>query len=154
MSEGQIPVGTGDLPIERQTLDDSKVYAARLERIALSPKTDKNGNVYCALQVEVTEGEYEGETLSRNYLPLPVAIDETMGKGQRIKAMNLGVDFQRFARAFGVKSAMPSVEAGDADSAQKWQEWANSFVGNVGKVTIENSEFGGRMRSAVRDFVF
>lgn len=153
MSDGMIPVGGSDLPIERTLVDESKPQRVRLEKIGLSPKTDKNGNVYCQIQTVVTEGDYEGETLGRNYLPLPKPVHDDMTKAERIKAMNLGVDFQRFCRSFGIKSAMPEVIAGDADTAQKWQEWADTFVGNIGVVTIENSEFNGRQRSSIRDFV-
>jgi len=157
MSEGQIPVGSGDLPIDTPPMDESQVYTGSLMRVTLSPKLDKRGGMFSAVQVEVLEGDFEGFTVMQNYLPLPVAVDESMPKAERLRAMARGVSFERFCRAFGIKGAMPIPRLGDSESCTAWQDWIATFYGNNGKFTVKNQEFpegSGRQRSGVSDYVF
>ena len=157
MSEGQIPVGSGDLPIDTVPMEESAVYTGSLKAAAISTKLDKKGNVYAAIQVEVVDGDFEARTISMNYLALPVLITQDMSKGERIRAMDKGVTFERFCRAFGIKSKMPAVALGDVSTLEAWKEWVEKFYGNIGKFTVRNQEFpegSGRVRSGINDFVF
>jgi hypothetical protein len=158
MEEGMgIPVNMGDLPIDSAAMEDDKVYNGELKKITLARKKDKNGKTYCALQIEVVDGDFEGYTVMRNYLPLPIAVTEDMNKAQRIRAQQTSVDFGRFARAFGLKGEMPHVDPFSDDSVANWQEYMDQFIGRTGKFTIENQEFpegSGRQRPGIRDFVF
>lgn len=158
MTEGQIPVNLNDLPIDSAVLDDSSVYTGELTKATLSPKRDKNGNAYCAIQVAITEGDFEGKTVMRNYLALPTAITEDMTKRDRIKAQDNAVAFARFARAFGLKGNMPGIGATfDASNVESWQSWIALAYGNTGKITVQNQEYpegSGRMRSGINDFIF
>jgi hypothetical protein len=138
-------------------MDDSAVYHGEFVRAALSPKLDKNGNTFCSIQVAVLEGDFEGRTVNRNYLALPVAIHQDMSKRERIKAQDLAVSFARFCRAFGIKGKMPAANLGNAESTAEWQEWISQFYGNTGRFTVQNQEFpenSGRMRSGINDFIF
>jgi hypothetical protein len=155
MSEdGMIPVGSGDFPIDVPALEESGVYTVRLMKVALSPKLDKRDLMYCALQTEVAEGDYEGYVLMRNYLPLPIAVPESASKAAKFQAQRISVDFERFCQAFKIKSAMPVVKGvNDTEGKALWHEWISQFYGNIGKVTIQNQEFQGRTRSGINDFV-
>lgn len=152
MSEGMIPLGS-DLPIEVSTVDDSKIYQAIIDKWALSPKLDKNGVLYSSLVVIIAEGDFEGKSLSKNYMPVIMPIDPDAPKSVRIKTQDRNVDMARMVRAFKIKGEMPVANPQDGDSLQKWQEWANSHVGSVGKVAAANEEYQGRARSVLRDFV-
>ena len=154
---GEIPINPGDLPIDGINLEESVVYTGELRRATISPKLDRNGNVYCAVQLEVADGDYEGMNVAMNYLPIPNPISEDAPKRDRIKAHNQAVSFGRFCRAFKIDGAMPAVKAGDSESYNRWQDWVSQFYGRTGKFTVQNQEFpegSGRMRSGVRDFVF
>ena len=156
MNEGHIPIDINDLPIDTVPLDESAVYTGILKRATVSPRPDKNGYAFAAIQLEVTEGPYEGRTVMGNYLPLPVSIHEDMSKAERIRAMDKSVAFARFCRAFRVKGTMPPVSHADPTSLADWQEWITQFYDNTGKFTIRNQEFpegSGRLRSGVSDFV-
>lgn len=157
MSEGEIPINTGDLPIDAITLDESNVYNGYLKRATVSPKPNKSGAVYCAIQLEVADGDYEGMIVMMNHLPLPVPITPDMRKSERIKAHNQAVSFGRFVRAFGINDALHYVSLSDPESIREWHEWIEKFHGNSGKFTVKNQEFpegSGRLRSGVSDFVF
>lgn len=151
--EGFIPVGSGDFPIDSDPLDESGVYTVSLVKAALSPKTDKNGYMYCSVQCEVTEGDFEGVTLMRNYLPLPVVAREGARKAEVLNARRKSIDFERFCQSFKIKSGMPAVNLNDQESKSAWQEWIEKFYGHTGKVTVQNQEFNGRMRSGINDFI-
>ncbi len=157
MSEGQIPIGLSDLPIDTVPRDESLIYHGTLNRATVSPKLDKNGYAYASVQVEITEGDFEGRSVSMNYLPLPVALSPDMTKSQRIRALDKSVSFARFARAFSIHGNMPAVDHSDPDTISMWQEWVEKFYGNGGKFTVRNQEFpegSGRMRSGIADFIF
>ena len=151
MSDGMIPVGTGDLPIEVALLDDAKIYTAEFTRAALAQKLDKNDNMYCSIQVCVTEGDYEGTTLTMNYLPLPRLVSADASKRERIQAQNASVAFERFCRAFGIRGKMPVADLVDRAD---WDEWIQSQYGKVGKVSVKNDTYQGRTRSVLHDFIF
>jgi hypothetical protein len=156
MADGMIPINLDDLPIDTVAMDDSQVYTGEFTKSTMSPKLDKSGNMFCAIQVAVTEGDFEGRTVMRQWLPMPVAISADMTKRERILAQDRSVTFTRFCRAFGIKGKMPSV-ALDADSVSTWQDWISQFYGNLGKFTVQNQEFpegSGRVRSGINDFVF
>ena len=157
MPAGHIPVGSGDLPIDVTPLDESAVYEGVLKKATLSPKTDKNGNMFCQLQLEVASGDFEGKTVMMNYLPLPTLVTSDMSKGERIKAQDRSVAFERFCRAFKISGKMPAVSHSDVDSLNAWQDWASQFYESQGKFTIRNQEFpegSTRLRSGVSDFIF
>lgn len=157
MTEGQIPINAGDLPIDTVTLEESNVYTGYLRRASVSPKPDRNGNVFCALQLEVAQGDFEGVTVQMNYLPLPQALSSDMTKAQKIKAQNLSAPFGRFCRAFKIHGMIPPVSLTDPRSVGIFQEWITQFYDSIGKFTVRNQEFpegSGRMRSGVSDFVF
>lgn len=157
MSEGQIPIGINDLPIDTVPLSESDVYSGVLNKSTISPKLDKKGNIFASVQIEVSLGDFEGRTVMLNYLPLPVPIREDMSKGERIRAQDRAVAFARFCRAFRITGNMPSVSFAAPDSITAWQEWIEKFYGNNGKFTVKNQEFpegSGRLRSGVNDFVF
>ena len=157
MAEGHIPINPEDLPIDTVAMEESNVYTGFLRKAVVSPKPDKNGWVFCALQIEVAEGDYEGRTVGMKYLPLPGEITEGMNKAQRIRAMDKAVSFGRFCRAFTVKGRMPIVSFSEPDSIQEWQTWIEQYYDNQGKFTVRNQEWpegSGRVRSGIADFVF
>ena len=150
MSEGHIPVGSGDLPIDVTPLDESAVYNGILKRVVISPRLDKNGNTFCQATFEVADGDFEGKTVMMNYLPLPTLVDADMSKADRIRTRDRGVPFERFCRAFKISGDMPS-------NHEEWQDWISQFYESMGKFTIRNQEFpegSGRLRSGVSDFIF
>lgn len=157
MEDGQIPVNLEDLSLEAPTLDESEVYSGELVKVALSPKLSKNGVMFCAIQVVVNDGDYEGNTVMLNYLPLPIARTPQMSKRDAIYAQGISAQFARFCSAFKIKGSMPPVRSlDDAESVAIWSEWANQFVGHVGKFTIKNQEFpegSGRLRAGISDFI-
>lgn len=157
MSNGEIPINAGDLPVDTVLLEESGVYPCTLERATVSMKPSKKGVLYCAVQVSVTEGDFEGQMLTINYLPLPVAVGPDASKKERILAMNVSAPFGRFCRSFKITGVIPSVSLSNPDSIRNWQDWIEKFYGNNGKVTIRNQEFpegSGRQRSSLSDFVF
>lgn len=159
--DGEIPVNAGDLPIDAPEMDDAGVYTGELKKFTVSPKLDKNDKVYGSLQVEVTQGDFEGYTVMMNYLPLPIRVGENASKGQQVRATLNNVAFGRFVRGFGIKGEIPSVKSVNGqpsrEGVQAFTEFMDMFIGNTGKFTIQNQEFpagSGRMRPGVKDFVF
>jgi|SRR5882724_1738698 len=156
MAEGEIPINPGDLPIDSISLDDSLVYAVSLVKGIVNPKADKSGFIFCKLQYEVAEGDYEGMTVMQNWLRLPVALTANPSKKELVQKTNMNAPFGRFCRAFRITHVMPPVRLEDRESIEAWQEWIEKAYGNIGKVTIQNQEFpegSGRMRSGIADFV-
>ena len=153
MSEtGGIPINYGDLPTEGTVLDEGQPYRAELTKIALSLKRDKNNMMFCAVEVSVTEGDYEGKTLNRNYLRLPIAPRDGSAKEMnRVKDMN--EQFGRFCRAFKISGTPPELLFGDAESMARWHDFMSQFYGNQALVTIKNEEYQGRVTSRLNDFV-
>ena len=158
MTEGAIPINPEDLPIDNVVMDDSLVYVGELVKAVVAQKLDRNGAAYCSIQVAVTDGDYEGRTVMRNYIQLPRAITSEMTKRDRILAQDGMVAFGRFCRAFGIRGTpMPEVDHRNPDTLQAWQDWIGKFYGNTGKFTVQNQEYpegSGRMRSGINDFVF
>src|SRR5436309_676948 len=99
MSEGQIPVRIGDLPVSSDPLDESQVYSAAFKKATLAQKLAKNGAAFCGMQFEVISGDFEGATLMINYLPIPVAILPDDGKAARFQKSRNNEMFGRFAKA-------------------------------------------------------
>ena len=164
---GEIPMNPGDLPIDAIVLEESGVYDGVFKRATVSPKPNKSGFVFCALQLQVSEGDFEGITVMMNHLPLPVTADSladadgvsTPTRKHTIQAHNHNVSFGRFALAFKIKDAAkaPKVDLRDPDSIGRWQEWISQYYNNRGKFTVHNQEFpegSGRLRSGVNDFMF
>ena len=157
MTDGYIPTNVEDLAVDTVPLEESAVYSGLLRKATINPKVDKNGYIFAALQLEITDGDYEGRTVMMNYLPLPTPFTDDMSKAERIKAQDKSTTFARFCRAYGIKGKMPAVALHDRDSIASWQEWVTRFYGNNGKFTVRNQEFpegSGRLRSGVSDFVF
>ena len=157
MSEGMIPINAEDLPIDSVPMEESSVYNGYLRKATISPKLSKKDVLYCALQLEVADGDYEGRTVMLNYLPLPVGISPDASKAQRIKIQEQNQAFGRFVKAFKISGRIPSVSLSNPDSLTAWQAWIEPFYDKVGKFTIRNQEFpegSGRLRSSVSDFVF
>lgn len=150
-----IPVD--NLPIDSTPMDESSVYKAGLDKVTLSPKLDKSGGIFCAVQVVVNEGDFEGRTVRSNWVPLPMAVPEDATKRDKILAADRAVMFGRFCRSFGIRGNMPEVRLVDSESVTAWNEWIGKFYGNVGRVTIRNQEFpsgSGRMNAGINDFIF
>lgn len=158
MSEsGQIPVNTGDLPIEAIVMDDSLVYTGELTKFVISPKLDKHGNVFGAITLQVLTGDYEGMVCQGNYLPLPRRVGPDADKRDRIAAHNISVSFGRFCRAFNIIDEFPQVDSSNPDTYGAFQAKIEQHYGKSGKFNIQNQEFpsgSGKMRSGVKDFVF
>ena len=155
-NEGEIPINTADLNVEAVTMDESGIYTGSLRKAVLSPKPDRNGNLYFSIQLEVANGDYEGLQVSKNYIRVPIAA-KSDSKRDRIQAQNHNQDSARFFKAFKIESVMPAVSLVDPSSFSRWQEWIEPFYDRQGKFTVENSEFpvgSGRRRSAVNDFIF
>lgn len=155
--DGGIPINAGDLPIDTVKLEESDVYVGTLEKVVVSARPSKNGVLFCAVQCAVSQGDYEGVTVTINYLPLPIAVHPNASKKEKIYAQNTSAAFGRFCRSFKIKGEIPKVSLSDSESVQRFQEFISKFYGNEGKFMIRNQEFpegSGRMRSGVSDFVF
>lgn len=148
-----IPVNPEDLPSNDVVLDDGAAYRVELKGVTLSPKTDKNGKYYCAIKTEVNEGDYEGFTLTMNYLPLPYTIPASSDKKTQIRHQNDVARFSRFCKCFGINKTFPGVKLGNAESMREWQDFVSRFVGNPGAVTVRNEDFNGRTVSRLSDFI-
>ncbi len=152
-----IPINPADLPTDGVTMEESQVYPAILEKATVSMKLSKKDVLYCAVQVSIPDGDYEGMVVSLNYLALPIGLPADASKKEKIHAQNLGAPFARFLRSFKITAIMPPVSLGRPDSLQAWQDWVAKAYGNRGKIMIKNQEFpegSGRMRSGISDFVF
>lgn len=157
MTEGAIPVNPGDIPIDSVALEESAIYTIELRKLTVSPKPDKNGNVFCQVQSSVAEGDYEGQPLSANYIPMPQHWDDSMSKSEQIRRKNLSVAFGRMCRTFKIDTPVPPVNLGNPDSLRAFQEWGEYHYGKLGKCSVKNQEFpegSGRLRSSISDFVF
>lgn len=159
MSDGHIPVNAEDLPIDAVMLDDSLVYRMSLQKAMFPVKKSKKDVLFIGMSFQVVEGDYEGQTVNLNYMPLPVPVFEDMKKSDRIQAQNNSAAFGRFCRAFGIRGSLDElykVTLEDQDSQRAASEWFDKHIGKVGSVTIANQEFpegSGRQRSSVKDFV-
>lgn len=159
MSTGQIPVNASDLPIDTPPLEESSVYDVVLKKVVLNPRKSKEGTgvAFCKLQCEVVGGDFDGAFLPLNYLPLPIALEDGMTKGERYQANKVSVAFGRFCRSFKITGEVPGVDLLDPDSSSQWQDWISQFYESTGKVTIRNQEFpagSGRLQSGINDFIF
>jgi hypothetical protein len=152
MSDGAIPLNYGDLPTEGNVLNEGEPYRAELTKVALSLKRDKNNDMFCSIEVSVTEGLYEGKVLNRNYMRLPDRPKDTSEKEMiRLKDRNEG--FGRFCRAFKIQGTPPDVVFGDSESYARWHDFMSQFYGNQALVTVKNEEYQGRVTSRLNDFV-
>lgn len=155
-----IPMNPEDLPIEAPYIDDtSLVYHVELNKI-IGPKVDKNGNVFFGISTTITDGDYEGFQIGKNYIKFPLPMPEDAKKKDRIQIDRHNSDFGRFARAFKPRGALtPLFECqsmNDNEAVAAAREYLEQCVGNTASVTVENSEFplnSGKMRSAINDFV-
>lgn len=158
MTDEYIPVNPGDLPIEGVTLEESEVYNVEFKKAAVSPKLSKRGVPFCMLQFEIVDGDYEGVTVSMNYMPLPLVVAPDAKKRDQVQAHERSWQFGRFAKAFGIpKSEAFAMTMLTAQSMAEWHEKIQEHYGNRGKITIQNQEFpagSGRKRSGVNDFIF
>lgn len=165
MSEGHIPVNAIDLPINVPALDESGVYTVTLKRVTLNPTRSKpkdgsTGLIFCKIQTEVAEGDFEGAFLPMNYLPLPFHITSDMKKGEIYKATKANVPFGRFCVGFHITGPIPledEVNLLDSESINAWQDWISRFYESRAQVTIKNQEYPegtGKLSSYVNDFIF
>jgi hypothetical protein len=152
MSDGAIPLNYGDLPTEGTILTEGEPYRAELTRVAAAVKKDVSGHMYCAVEVCVVEGEYEGKVLNRNYLRLPVAPKDS-GVKEMNRVKDLNEQFGRFCHAFKITGEAPPLKFGDAESYARWHDWMSQFYGNQAAVTIKNEEYQGRTTSRLNDFI-
>lgn len=152
-----IPINPSDLPIDAVTMEESQVYPAILEKATIAMRLSKKDVLYCAVQVSIPDGDYEGMIVSANYLALPIPLRPESTKKDKIHATNIGAPFARFSRSFKLPGGMPQVSLARPDTVQAWQKWIAKAYGNRGKIMIKNQEFpegSGRMRSGISDFVF
>lgn len=157
MSEG-IPVNPSDLPIDNVTLDDSRPWRGKLDKVTLALKTDTNGHFYVSVRVSIVEDDdYEGLPVGRNYLALPIGVPDSAPKKVKIALQNHNAPFARFARQFGINKPMPVItDIRDSEARQALADYFQQFEGNVGSFTVENREFpegSGRITTSIRDFV-
>lgn len=154
MAEGRIPINPEDLPTESAVIDDtSLIYPVELTRVG-ELKMDKNDTMFFGVSCVVVDGDYEGMTLQRNYIRVPISLTQDSTKRERIQAQNHNRDFSRFAKCFKLRGIVPEVvDMRDEQGRALLKEYLEQAVGSRGGVTVENSEFMGRMRSAVQDFV-
>src|SRR5262245_18823680 len=154
MPEGRIPINMGDFPLNLPELDDSLVYRGELKRVIVNPTTAKNGFTFCKVQFELTAPEEAaGRYIGQNYLPLPVALSQTMSKAEYIQARNRGVPFKRFYEAFHLRGNPPEVDLSDPKTIEEFQEWISQSYGNNGQFTIVNGEYNGRPTVSVQDYI-
>lgn len=152
-----IPVNPSDLPTDQVTLEESQVYPAILEKVAVSMKPSKRGVLYCAVQVSIPSGDYEGIILMQNYLPLPIGTHPNASKKEKVFAQNTSASFARFAKSFKINKMLPPVNLARPETVQAFQDEIAKFYGNSGKIMVQNQEFpegSGRRRSSVSDYVF
>lgn len=158
MTDGQIPVNPEDYNLFETPLDESSIYVTTLDKVTLSPKRDKNGYCYCAIQVIVADGDFEGKTVTMNYLPLLVPFEPGMSKREMIAAQDKSAVFARFAKAYKVGGPIAYVtDPTDPEQRERFTEWMSKYIGNTGKVTVVMNEFpvgSGRRRPNINDFVF
>lgn len=155
-NEQGIPVDPGSLPIEGVVLDESLIYAGALKRATVAPKLSKGGLMFCGITCEVMEGDYEGVSVSMNYLPLPIPLGNNPNAAQKVQAQQASFMFGRFAIAYKLKGTMPRVSLANAESLARWQDWMSQFYNNIGKFTVQNQAFpegSTTMRSNIRDFI-
>lgn len=140
-----IPVNPANYNTEPEPMDVGISYTVQIVKCELSPKQDKNGNNYFAVETEVLQPEeYAGVSLSRNYIavppPIPPELPDGSNRGVIRKAKNAGVMFSRFCHCFGLRA---SEDGFDTDTA----------IGQVGKVIIEQGEYQGRKTFSIKDFL-
>lgn len=161
---GMIPVNPEDLPIEAPYIDDtSAVYHVELNSIK-GPKADKNGVLFIGYNTTITEGDYEGFQIGKNYVKLPLRMPADAKKKERLAIDRHNSDFGRFSRAFKPRGpleplyALTDPEGGmnNSERVAAAREYLEQCIGNTAPVTVENSEFpqgSGKMRSAINDVV-
>ncbi len=157
--EGGIPIRAGDIPTETVTLEESLVYLGSFGKIAVSSKLSKKDVLYCAVQCTVSAGDYEGMTVTINYLPLPVAAGPNASKKMKIQAQNTSAAFGRFRKSIKIpdSAVIPTVRLSEPQTIQAFQDFMAKYYGNSCKFMIKNQEFpegSGRKRSGLSDFVF
>ena len=154
---GGIPVNPEDLPINNVLLEDDKIYEVELTKVAVSPKLSKRDKPYFAIQCVVTDGDFEGITLMRQYIEIPWKLDPDAPKRDRIQFQQSCRDLGRFCKAFKVKGQVVYADREDGSWRESFAEWLDSSVGNRAKVSIQNQEFpegSGKFNSSINDFVF
>jgi len=153
-----IPVNPSDLPTEPVRLPDDRFFKGSLEKVTLALKLDRNDHMYVAVRCAVVEDDdYEGMTVERSYLALPIGVPPNAPKKVQYYLQNLGYPFARFAKSFKINKELPIVmSVGDSEARQKFHDFWEQFYGNIGTFSIENREFpegSGRVTSSIRDFV-
>ena len=133
----KLPVSTDQLPLETEPWDDSITYRGLVQAFNIASKTDKNGNVYGSVEVEVLEPEEKrGRKILDNYVPIPEGIDDSMNDKQKKATLELGVRLSRLA-------ASAKIVAEDTDD----------LVGGEISFTIRNDEYQGRLNPKIADYL-
>ena len=106
----------------------------------LSETTDKNGNQFLKLQIEVMEPEeFAGKKVFDNYIPIPGEIDPSLSGVRRQRALEVGVRLGRLA-------ASARVKGDDTDD----------LIGAEVSFTVQNEEYpegSGTLRSRPKDYL-
>lgn len=152
-----IPVNLSDLSVDAPVMEESQVYSAVLEKVAVSMKPDKGGRVFCSVQCSIPDGDYEGYVVQTNWLVLPYGVRPDASKRAKIQQQKDCAPFTRFARSFRITGTPPVVSLGRPESIQAFQDWIAKSYGNRGKIMIQNQEFpqgSGRKRSGINEWIF
>src|SRR5262245_39696072 len=156
--QGGIPVAAEDLPISTPTVDDSITYEGTLEKLAIALKVDSGDRIYCAVTCAIVNNDtYEGMSVTRHWLPLPIRVPADASKKMQIRAQIHNAPFGRFSRSFKLRGVPPEVtDFRNEAQREQFMNWIEKFYGNTGAFSIENSEFpagSGRYSSKINDFV-
>ena len=158
MENTGIPVNPSDLPTERVTLPDDRLWKGSLEKVTLALKLDKNDHMYVAVRCAIVQNEdYEGMMVERNYLALPIGVPPNASNKVKFYLQNHNQQFAIFAQSFKINKILPVImDIRDNEARAKFAEFWEQFYGNVGTFSIENSEFpegSGRITSKIKEFV-
>jgi hypothetical protein len=137
----RIPVNPADLPTERTPWPDNITYKGVIKEVTLATKTDKNGNQYVGLKVEVMEPEeFRKKTIGDNYIQLPGEITPDMDAKARAAVMEGGVRLGRLCASAKLK---PSPDGFDTDD----------LLGEMVEFTVKNEPYNGAMIPKINDYM-
>ena len=133
----KLPVSTDQLPLETEPWDDTLTYRGIIKAFNIAVKTDKNGNNYGSVEIEVTEPEERrGRKVPDNYVPIPPELTPSMSDTMRKMALELGTRLGRMA-------ASCKIVAEDTDD----------LIGGEVQFTVKNEEYQGRLLPKVAEYL-
>ena len=139
---GAIPVDPSSLVTEYAPIDDSLVYEVMIKELKLSPKPDKSGNAYMSAQFSVVEpDEWRDRVIFDSYIRLPQPITPDMSVGERRVAQDAGVQFARLFKCFKLSVGENGFVPSEA-------------IGSMGRVTVKNETYEGKISSKVKEYLF